>query len=88
MRGQNADSQSDGRFYTIGYATFSVVSLSGDTTAWWNSSGVVQTALSPPAYTPQSPGSMEAYTFTGLTPGVTFYFAIRSTSPDNVVVAD
>ena len=71
--------------YTVAYATYSVNSLSGDTTAWWNSSGVTQAALSPPSYTPQSPGSMEAYTFTGLTPGVTFYFAVRSTSPDDVV---
>jgi hypothetical protein len=71
--------------YTVGYATFSVDSLSGNTTAWWNNSGITQTVLSPPAYTPQSPGSMEGYTFTGLTPGVTYYFALRSTSLGNIL---
>jgi len=41
--------------------------------------------LGPPGYTPQLPGSMESTALTGLTPGVTFYFALRSTSLGNVM---
>jgi hypothetical protein len=82
--GTPINNQTVGR-YTIAYATFSIASLGGNTTAWWNNSGVAQTVLAPPGYMPQPPGSFEANTFTGLTPGVTFYFAIRSTSIGNIL---
>jgi len=71
--------------YTVRYATFSVDSLSGDTTAWWNHPGVTSVDLSPPDYVPLAPGGFESYTFTGLTPGQVYYFAVKSTSPNNVV---
>ena len=71
--------------YAVGYATFSVDSLGGNTTTWWTHPGVTQTVLSPPGYTPQPPGSLEGTTFTGLLPGVTYYFALRSTSQGNVL---
>jgi hypothetical protein len=71
--------------YTVHYATFSVVSLSGNTTSWWNATTANETTLAPPGYTLQAPGSLEAYSFSGLTPGGTYYFAIRSTSPGGIV---
>lgn len=70
--------------YTVRYATFSVASLAGDTTAWWTHPGVTSTSLSPPGYSPKPPGSLEAWTFSGLTPGVTFYFALKSRSASGV----
>ncbi|OGR90508.1 MAG: hypothetical protein A2992_07485 [Elusimicrobia bacterium RIFCSPLOWO2_01_FULL_59_12] len=70
--------------YTIHAATFSVDSLLGDTTSWWDSTTAGAATLQPPGYTPQSPGSLEGYTFTGLTPGATYFFGIRSTSPSDV----
>src|SRR5205823_6090255 len=70
--------------YAVHIATFSVDSLLGDTTAWWNSTTAGSATLQPPGYTPQAPGSAEAYTFTGLTPGATYYFGLRSTSPYGV----
>jgi hypothetical protein len=71
--------------YTVRYATFSVASLGNNTTSWWNDPGVSSMSLSPPGYTPQSPGSLEGTTLTGLTPGVTYYFALKSTSQSGVI---
>jgi hypothetical protein len=70
--------------YTIHLATFSVDSLSGNTTAWWNSTTANSVTLEPPSYTPQSPGSLEAHTYTGLTPGTRYYFGIRSVNPAGI----
>lgn len=70
--------------YEVRYATFSVDSLAGNTTAWWNLA-VSSVALQPPSYTPQPPGQPEAYAFTNLTLGATFYFAIKSRSQNGVL---
>jgi hypothetical protein len=37
--------------------------------------------LQSPAYTPQAPASLEGATLSGLQPGTTYYFAVRSTNP-------
>jgi hypothetical protein len=71
--------------YTIQYATFSIDSLGGNTTSWWNLTASSNAVLQPPTYTPQSPGQPEAYTFSNLLEGVTYYFAIKSTSLGGVV---
>jgi hypothetical protein len=71
--------------YSLHYATFSVNSLGGSTTSWWNATMVSSTTLQPPGYTPQSPGSLEAHTYTGLTVNTTYYFAARSESPFGVL---
>jgi hypothetical protein len=71
--------------YEVHYATYGVDSLTGNTTSWWNGTMASSTTLQPPGYTPQPPGSPEAYTFTGLTPGVTYYFGIKSTSQGGVI---
>lgn len=71
--------------YSVHVATFSVDSLLGDTTAWWNATLASSTTLQSPANTPQPPGSLEGYTFNGLSPGTTYFFGIRSTSPFGVI---
>src|SRR5258708_29442375 len=71
--------------YSVHLATFSVDSLLGDTTAWWNASIAGNTSLQPPGYSPKPPGSLEAYTFTGVTPGGTSYFGIKSTNPAGTI---
>jgi hypothetical protein len=71
--------------YTVRYATFSVDSLLGDTTSWWNAAASNSVTLQPPAYTPKVPGQMELDILSGLTPGTTLYLAIRSTSQDGVI---
>jgi hypothetical protein len=71
--------------YSVHVATFSVDSLLGDTTAWWNSTQASSVTLQSPANTPQPPGSLEGYTFNGLSPGTTYFFGIRSTSPFGVI---
>src|SRR5882762_1631678 len=45
--------------YSIHYATFSVASLAGDTTSWWNATVSSNALFQPPAYTPKSPGQLE-----------------------------
>ncbi len=71
--------------YSVHYATYSIDSLLGDTTAWWNATMASSTTLQAPANAPQPPGSLEGYTFSGLTPGGTYYFALRSLSPFGVL---
>src|SRR5205807_2652665 len=66
--------------YAVRYATFSVDSLSGDTTSWWNSPGTASTTLQPPGYNPKAPGNLEVYIWASLPPGTTLYFALKSTS--------
>jgi len=56
--------------YLIKYATYAV---SGSSWAWWNSATSSRTKTSP-----SSPGSTEQQIFTGLYPGVTYYFAVRT----------
>lgn len=71
--------------YSIHYATFSVDSLLGNTTSWWNATQSSSITLQAPAYTPQSPGNLEAYVISGLLPDTTYYFALRSLNPSNVL---
>ena len=71
--------------YTVRYATFSVDSLGGDTTSWWNSPGTVSTTLQPPSYNPKTPGNLEVYVWASLSPGTTLYFALKSTSLGGVL---
>src|ERR1700687_4026061 len=71
--------------YTVRYATFSVDSLAGDTTSWWNSPGTVSTPLQPPGYNPKAPGNLEVYVWAPLPPGTTLYFALKSTSLGNIL---
>lgn len=66
--------------YLVHYATFSVASLTGNTTSWWNSTSSSQQLLQAPSNTPKSPGLLEAFTLSGLTPGGTYYFGIKSIS--------
>lgn len=63
--------------YIIKAATFSADSLGGNTTSWWNSAdtlAVLGSAL--------PPGSPETLLASGLEPGATYYFALKS--KDNV----
>ncbi len=59
--------------YYVRYATFSVANLGGNTTTWWNMSA---NAVSEPA--PQNSPNVESMILTGLEPGSTIYFGIRS----------
>jgi hypothetical protein len=70
--------------YSVHYATYSVDSLLGDTTSWWNATMGSSITLKAPAFTPQSPGSLENDTFT-LNPGTTYYLGVRSMSPMGVL---
>jgi hypothetical protein len=71
--------------YTVYYATFSITSIGGSTSAWLAHPAVSQSVLSSPGYTPQPPGSFEGTTLTGLAPGTVYYFSVRSTSIGGVV---
>jgi len=61
--------------YILKYATFSVNNLAGDTTAWWSHP---QTLTALDGGSPKEPGEIETFLIGGLTPGATFYFAIKS----------
>jgi len=67
--------------YNIKYDTFSIDSLGGDTTAWWNAAeGSKQITFA------KEPGAAETTDFDSLWPGSTYYFAIKSyddASPPN-----
>jgi hypothetical protein len=69
--------------YEIRIATFSVDSVGGSTTAWWNSAMNVRALPapaaggSPPA--PGQPGAVDSMLLTSLEPGATMYAAITST---------
>jgi len=71
--------------YTLHYATFSVSSLAGDTTSWWNASGASTITLQGPSYVPKAPGQFEAYALSGLISGATYYFGVKSTSQGGIV---
>jgi hypothetical protein len=70
--------------YVIHYATFSVASLAGDTTAWWNLTASSPVVLQPPGYVPQAPGQLEASTLSNLIPGGRYYFGLESVSQGGV----
>jgi len=63
--------------YIVHMATFSVDSLSGDTTAWWN---IAQDVTGEPL--PSAPGNSDSMLFNALIPGASYFFAIKSV--DNV----
>jgi hypothetical protein len=63
--------------YVIKYSTFSVSSLSGDTTTWWNHTETI-TGLEIPFSQVENPGDNETNYVQLLNPGVTYYFGIRS----------
>ncbi|MDI6641757.1 MAG: carboxypeptidase regulatory-like domain-containing protein [Elusimicrobiota bacterium] len=63
--------------YIVKYATFSVVALSGDTTAWWNHPQTI-IGLEIPQSQVRKPGETETNSVQGLVPGITYYFAIKS----------
>lgn len=63
--------------YLVRMATFSIDSLAGDTTAWWT------LAATAPVPSPQAPGSLELLSLSGLEPGNTYYFAVRSTDTNS-----
>lgn len=66
--------------YIVRRATFSVDSLLGDTTSWWNSA---QSLLS---FGPgQAPGAQETIAVGGLDPGATYYLAVRSLDELNLI---
>lgn len=74
--------QSAATVYYIRVATFSVASVGGSTTAWWNSAMDIQT-MPPPAFsatppTPGLPGTAESILLQQLEPGVTHYAMIVS----------
>lgn len=60
--------------YYIRYATFSASDLAGDTTAWWNMASDTHTTTT----TPQPHPQVESEILTGLEPGATLYFGIKS----------
>ena len=61
--------------YIVKYATFSVNSLGGNTTSWWNNVNTITGLI---INTANVPGTKETATFAGLDPGVLYYFSIRS----------
>ncbi|HOW27988.1 MAG TPA: fibronectin type III domain-containing protein, partial [Elusimicrobiota bacterium] len=66
--------------YVMRYATFSVASLSNDTTAWWNAA---QDVLGEPS-SPSTPGTSESMTISGLPSDTTVYFHIRAQDAINI----
>ena len=59
--------------YIVKIATFSIDSLAGDTTAWWNlATDVAGEPL------PSAPGVQDFLLLNGLNPGVTYYSGIKS----------
>ncbi len=66
--------------YTIRIATFSVDSLSGDTTAWWTLATDV--TGEPP---PSTPGTTDYLLLNSLTPGVTYFAGIISTDAQGLI---
>ena len=60
--------------YFIRYATFSAASLAGDTTTWWSMASSTHATTTPP----QAPPQIESDILTGLEPGATLYFGIKS----------
>ncbi|MBU2574136.1 MAG: hypothetical protein KKH28_08690, partial [Elusimicrobia bacterium] len=63
--------------YIIRLATFSADSI-GNATAWWDAAG---DAAGEPA--PSAPGNSDSMLFNALTPGVTYYFALKSVDGGN-----
>ena len=62
--------------YTIKYDTRSVAELGGTTTSWWEQSAYTY----PQGWTALDPGEWDdRYWLAGLTPGTTYYIAIRAT---------
>ena len=79
--------------YQIRVATYSVVSIGGSTTTWWNSATDVRAlpapalSVSPPA--PAFPGTMQYLLLNQLWPGVTYYaLIVSSDSGGNMSDAD
>ncbi len=62
--------------YTVKYATFPVDDLGGDTTAWWTDTN---TSLYTQSWDVSPQGTLEEFTVEGLTPGDTYYFAVKTT---------
>ena len=60
--------------YYIRYATFSISDLGGNTTTWWNNG----TDLPVSNMIPRAPGESESFIVTGLEPGATIYFALKT----------
>ena len=60
--------------YILKYSTFSVNDV-GDTTVWWNHP---QTLTGLDGGSPKEPGETETFIIGGLSPGNTYYFAIKS----------
>ena len=59
--------------YLIRQSTLPVSAFGGNADAWWSSATAVSGTV-----TPAVPGSSQTLTLSFLTPGVTFYFAVRS----------
>jgi len=62
-------------WYVVKWATFSIVGLGGDTTAWWNSA---PDTIGYEPIPPDNPGETAQKTLSGLTGGTTYWFAIKS----------
>lgn len=75
--------------YAIRIATFSVGSVGGSTTSWWNSAMDVRSlplpalSVAPPA--PGQPGTQESLLLTRLEPGATMYALIKSTDSSGLI---
>jgi hypothetical protein len=65
--------------YTVRIATFSIDSLSGDTTAWWT---LAQDVTGEPP--PSMPGTTDYLLLNGLSPGVTYYAGLISTDAEGL----
>ena len=62
-------------YYTVRYATFSC-QVAGSTETWWNH---VNVSTHTQTWTVAAQGNSETNTVDGLTPGTTYYFAIKTT---------
>jgi gliding motility-associated-like protein len=62
-------------WYVVKWATFSIVDLGGDTTAWWNSAPGTWGYEPIP---PDTPGQTALKIINGLTGGTTYWFGIKS----------